>query len=94
MRLVVVSIIGLLAACNTPPEQEARDLCTALCNCMTASPTLRDECVAECIPDVPAMLPDDCINCIYQYSQSCSDLEAHCEAACDVQQPPMPQPNL
>jgi len=88
MRLVVVSIVGLLlGACETSPEQQARDLCTAICNCMTASPALVEECIADCVPDVPVTLPDGCIDCIYQYSQSCSDLESHCEAACDPPQP-------
>ncbi len=88
MRLVLVMFVALwAAACNVSPEQEARDLCTAVCNCTTASPAKAAECVEECTPEVPA-LPDDCIDCIYTYSQSCSDLD-RCEPMCDQ---PQPQP--
>ncbi|HEY5926979.1 MAG TPA: hypothetical protein VIV11_35070 [Kofleriaceae bacterium] len=90
MRLVVVSFVLGLAACNTPPEQEARDLCTVICKCATASPTRIELCVEECTEDIaPLSLPDACVECVYQYSQSCGDFEAHCEAACDQ---PQPQP--
>lgn len=88
MRLVVVSLIALLAsACETSPEQEARDLCTVVCKCTTASPAKVAECVEQCVPNVPA-LPDGCIDCIYTYSQSCGDLD-RCEAQCDQ---PTPDP--
>jgi hypothetical protein len=59
---------------------------------MTASPALRNACIEDCVPNVPTTLPDSCLECIYQYSQSCSDLELHCEDACDPPQPPQPQP--
>jgi len=92
MRLVVVSFIGLWAtACDPSPEQEARDVCTAVCQCQSASPAQVDACTAECVSEVPTPLPDGCIDCIYQYSQSCADLSARCS---DVCQPPQPQPNL
>ena len=87
MRLVVVSIVGLLAACTPSPEQQARDLCTAVCECESASPTIVSACIEQCVPVVPTTLPDGCIDCIYQYSQSCSDLEAKCEPACQQPQP-------
>lgn len=88
MRLVMVSFAVLLAwGCDTPPEQEARDVCTAFCRCQTASPAKIDACVDECAGELPA-LPDECVDCIYTYSQSCSDL-TRCVPMCeDTQQPP------
>jgi hypothetical protein len=87
MRLAVVSIVGLLlAACDASPEERAHDLCSAVCNCMSASPAVREACIADCVPDVPADLPDECIGCVYQYSQTCGDLFSQCfdnGQACD-----------
>lgn len=94
MRLVVVSFIGLLAAaCDPSPEQQARDLCNAVCDCTSASPAMVAACVDECVVDIPATLPDDCVQCIYQYSQTCGDLFEQCidSDLCDPQQP---QPNM
>jgi hypothetical protein len=79
MRLVVASMLGLLlAACEPSPEQQANDLCTAVCSCMSSSPALVTECVADCVPNVPADLPDACVDCVYQYSQTCGSLFAQC----------------
>lgn len=90
MRLAVVSFVCLLAAaCDTSPEQEARDLCTAVCDCMTASPALVNACIDNCVPNVPTTLSDACVMCVYQYSQTCSDLNMCVEDAC---QQPQPQP--
>lgn len=89
MRLVVSFVVLLAWGCDTSPEQEARDLCTAVCRCQFASPAQVDACIEDCAPDVPA-LPDECIDCIYTYSQSCSDLD-RCEPLCAQPQPP-PQP--
>jgi hypothetical protein len=92
MRLVVVSIVGLLlAACEVSPEQRARDVCTAACDCVETTPSKVELCVTMCIAQAPAMIPDACLDCVYQYSQSCTNLFQQCFAqdmACDEPQQP------
>lgn len=90
MRLVVVSFVVLLAAaCDVSPEQASRDVCTAICECETNGlPSQVEGCVDTCMPIFPDV-SDECLTCVYTYSQSCSDLERECEDACDQ---PQPQP--
>lgn len=86
MRLVLVSfVVGVLAACTQSPEQKAQDLCTAVCDCEETLPSKQTECVDKCVQTAPATISDDCINCIYTYSQSCGDLLPQCIDKC--QQP-------
>jgi hypothetical protein len=89
MRLVVVSFVVLwAAACDPSPEQQARDVCTAVCDCTSASPSQVNACVDECVEEIPAALPQACVQCVYQYSQTCSDLFEECITSdlCDAQQ--------
>jgi hypothetical protein len=89
MRLVVASMIGLLlAACESTPEQKVNDFCTVACECSTASPTQRDQCINACVGVIPSVT-DECLDCVYLHSQTCGELVARCEAICD---PPQPQP--
>lgn len=90
MRLVVVSFVVLFAtACDPSPEQAKRDVCTVACQCETNGlPSQVESCVEACVPQVP-VVSDECLECFYTYSQSCSDLERECEDACDQ---PQPQP--
>jgi len=83
MRLVVVSLIVLVAAgCDPSPEQAKRDVCTAVCECETNGlPSQVESCVEQCVPLVPD-ISDECLTCVYTYSQSCSDLENACDDAC------------
>ena len=92
MRLVVVSIVGLLAACEVSPEQRAEDVCTAVCQCTFALPSQVDTCVDSCVPNVNTV-SDECLDCVYTYSQTCTQLFAMCEDPCQQQQP-QPQPQL
>jgi hypothetical protein len=89
MRLVVVSFVGLLAACSPSPEQEVHDVCTAACNCTETLPSRVDTCVAGCVADMPSV-SDECVECIYTYSQSCTDLFAQCDDPCTQPQPKLP----
>jgi hypothetical protein len=95
MRVVGMSfVIAVLAgACDPSPAQQGRDVCTALCDCTSASPSRVNACIEECVMDVPATLPQACVDCVYQYSQTCGDLFEQCIESdlCDSQQP---QPNL
>ena len=92
MRLVVVSFVGLLAAaCDPSPEQQLRDVCTAVCDCQFTSPATINACIDDCVTDTPSAPPQACVDCVYQYSQSCGDLFSECIDACTPQQP---QPNM
>lgn len=88
MRLVVVSIVGLLAACTPSPEQRATDVCTAICDCMSGLPSEVQSCTTECTDEVTFTIPDACLDCVYTYSQTCSDLFATCfvdQGPCDIE---------
>ena len=88
MRLVCAIVVGLLAACDTPPEQERRDVCTAFCHCVTGTPFAEESCITDqCLPQVPAV-SDECLSCVYTYSQTCGDLNNQCGATCFAQAQP------
>jgi hypothetical protein len=91
MRLVVVSLLGLVvAACDPSPEQQARDVCTAFCDCSSSSPARVEACIVECVDDIQQItLPPACVECVYTYSQTCGDLFQQCIESdlCDPQQP-------
>ena len=86
MRLVVVSIVALLGACETPPAQEREAVATALCQCIHATAATVQECVMDVDPLLPPAVPDDCLTCVYTNSQMCSRLLAECVDLC-FQQP-------
>lgn len=83
MRLVVVSLLLLIAAgCDESPEQASRDVCTAVCQCTTNGlPSQVDRCVTQCMPQFTDV-SDECLTCVYTYSQSCPALFTNCEEAC------------
>ena len=88
MRLVVVSLVGLLAAaCDQSPEQRATDVCTAICDCTNDLPCEQQSCTTECIGEVTFTIPDACLDCVYTYSQTCADLFGLCfddDQPCDL----------
>ncbi len=87
MRLVVVSFVVLFAtACDQSPEQRAADVCTAMCDCNSASPANVNACIDECVQLLPPP-SDECLQCAYQYSQTCGTLVDQCIALCFPQQP-------
>jgi hypothetical protein len=93
MRLVVVSLLGLFAAaCDPSPEQQARDVCTAFCDCQSALPATVDACIADCVDDIGSVtLPAECVDCVYTHSQTCGDLFTECIQS-DLCDPEQPQP--
>lgn len=88
MRLtgIAIAVFALgVAACTVPPEQRSRDVATAYCKCIKTG----DTAVSMCIDDLIPMLPDvsdDCLNCVYQNSATCSSLLNDCTNLCDPQQ--------
>lgn len=87
MRFIV--LVLALAACTVPPEQRARDVCTAVCNCLEVGTPQINTCITDCIPDI-GNVSDDCLTCVYENSQSCSALFQDCEQLCSSQ-PPQPR---
>lgn len=84
MRFVVLVLV--LAACTVPPEQRARDVCTALCDCTEIGTPQVDACITACIPDI-GTVSDDCLTCVYSNSQMCGTLFAACTDMCTSPQP-------
>ncbi len=88
MRLLCVCVVALVAACDTPPEQQRRDVCTAFCDCGTSTPGTLESCITDqCLPQVPSV-SDDCLTCVYTYSQTCGELVNQCSATCFSQAQP------
>jgi hypothetical protein len=78
----VAIVSGLVSGCFAiPPEQKARDVCTAYCDCLVA-PTRVEACVVEdCLPAIQPV-SDPCLDCVYASSQTCSMLFDDCTALC------------
>jgi hypothetical protein len=88
MRLVVVSLVGLLAACDASVEQQRRDVSTSFCQCEVATPFALEQCITEVLPLVEAEPSEACMSCVYANSQMCSDLFDDCAQLCfDFPQP-------
>jgi hypothetical protein len=84
MRLVGMSfVVGLLAVgCDASPEQQRRDVCTAYCECETSTPLALEGCITDtCLPLLPSA-SEDCVSCVYTYSQTCGDLFDQCSSEC------------
>lgn len=85
MRLVgwlSVVALGSLAGCfEETPEQRARAVCNAYCECLVSAGEV-EQCVVEsCLPEIPPVT-DACLDCVVQNSQMCGALEAQCTDVC------------
>jgi len=88
MRLMVMIVVGLALGCTVPPEQRARDVCTAYCDCIETGTSKVTACIDMCIPQIPTV-SDDCLTCVYTNSQSCTTLLNDCTNLCDNQNTPL-----
>lgn len=80
MRLL--AILALVAGCHMSPEQRERDVCTAYCDCVV-SPGMVETCITDdCIPALLPSVTDDCLDCVYMNSQTCSTLFNDCSDLC------------
>ena len=92
MRLLGMSTVAAIAlalglvACTVPPEQRARDVATAYCNCVEVGHSAVDKCIEMLIPQIPDV-SDECLTCVYENSNSCSNLLDDCTTFCSPQQP-------
>ena len=84
---VVMLALGV-AACTVPPEQRARDVCTAGCNCTETGTANVNTCIDECIPTL-TNVSDECLNCVYENSATCSKLVSDCEDLCKPANTPL-----
>jgi hypothetical protein len=87
MAIAMLSIALGVAACTVPPEQRSRDVATAYCRCTETGNTAVDKCVEMLIPAIPNV-SDECLDCVYQNSATCSALLNDCTNLCDPQQNP------
>jgi hypothetical protein len=77
----VLVLACLLAGCfENSPEQDARTVATAYCQCFF--PAMVDTCVDDIVPDI-SPVSDECVSCVYQNSQMCSTLDDECTDLCD-----------
>lgn len=84
-----IGAIGLLSACELPPEQRAAAACVTICECTAPPlPAVQEQCVAECMLEAPDELSDDCLACISGH-ETCATLERDCEPICDPPEPPV-----
>jgi hypothetical protein len=84
--------VGLLAACEIPPEVKLEMSCSTICNCLADTLEV-DECITECIDEGDlALIPEDCFECIQQHSTMCGTLESDCEPICELEDDPPPPP--
>jgi hypothetical protein len=81
-RGALLLALGLWAGCfEITPEQRARDVCTAYCDCY-AQPGQTEACVVnDCLPDIPPVT-DACLDCVYANSQMCGELVNQCLDLC------------
>src|SRR5262245_19879915 len=88
MRLhgIAIAMFALgVAACTVPPEQRSRDVATAYCKCTQTGQSAVDMCIDQLVPMIPNV-SDDCLDCVYQNSATCSSLLNDCTNLCDPQQ--------
>lgn len=78
-----------LTACffDNSPVQDAEAVATAYCNCLV-SPSMVDACIDDIIPDITPV-SDECLDCVYQNSQTCSTLINDCTDLCDDNATPL-----
>ena len=90
VSIVTFAMAGvLLGGCETGAH-DAQALCTALCDCESTAPAIRDRCIAQCVPQVPAVLPDGCVQCVL--TASCTELDTGtCQDLCTDDEPPSRQ---
>jgi hypothetical protein len=90
MRLLGMSIASALllvvAACEVSPEQRAHDVANAYCSCVEVTPSAIEECTDMLEPQLPP-ISDDCLQCVYQNSATCSKLLDDCDDICSQSTP-------
>ena len=88
MRLhgLAIAMLALgVAACTVPPEQRAHDVATAYCRCIKTGETAINTCIDMLVPDL-TNVSDECLDCVYTNSATCSSLLNDCTNLCDPQQ--------
>jgi len=80
MRRVGLVLLLLAGCAGDSTEQRARTVCTAYCDCFVTAGGV-DACVEDCIPDIPPV-SDECLQCVYESSQTCATLDEQCTDLC------------
>lgn len=82
-ELIALVAIGVSStACfEESPQQRARAVCNAFCECAVTAGQV-EQCVAEqCLPIVPPV-SDECMDCVVANSQTCGALDSQCTDLC------------
>ena len=79
---------ALLAGCfEESPQQRARAVCDAYCECVVTVGQVEQCIVEQCLPALPPV-SNECLDCVVQNAQTCSTLDALCTDLCiDNSQP-------
>jgi len=86
--LVALVALGTLASCfEADPQQSARAVCTAYCECVVTAGQVEMCITDDCLPILPPV-SDECLDCVTANSNSCTSLDAQCTDIClDNSQP-------
>jgi len=80
MRAVAVALLLLVGCTDDDPAQRARTVCTAFCDCSQIGGFV-DVCIDNCTAKIAAVT-DECLQCVYANSQTCSALDSDCSSLC------------
>ena len=82
-RLIALVAVGALSAgCfEESPQQRARAVCNAYCECVVTAGMVEQCVVDECLPVLPPV-SDECLDCVIANSQACTALDAQCTDLC------------
>ena len=91
-------LVAALTACDASLQESVTAACTSLCGCEASPlPGEQQECIGECVNEVPASVPLACLDCITAHANRCATLEIDCDPLCDPEpdpDPPPPPPGL
>jgi hypothetical protein len=95
-RWSVLALVAALAACDASVQESITAACTSFCGCEASPlPDEQQECIGECVNEIPASIPQACLDCISAHANRCATLEIDCEPACNFEgDPPPPPPPL
>jgi hypothetical protein len=86
---LAIALAISVAACDAPPDAEARLLCTTVCRCIEAPlPSIQDQCVEQCVRSGDIDNASQvCSECIFTHADRCGSLIADCDPLCDRPRP-------
>ena len=84
---LVAASVGSVGCFEETPQQRARAVCNAYCECVVTAGQVEECVVEQCLPVLPPV-SDECLDCVISNSQVCAALDAQCTDLCiDNSQP-------